>query len=319
MTLLSARRGDQAGIKYEYPGVFWTGILAVAAGIGLQLPMFYESRMNHYRLAGMTVSPAMYLGMTLIILGTTIAAWALFPSRFNSSSGTAPISVQTLDSAPIKGSHIGLLIVLTLALSIDAMKPITLSFVAPGAAVEYGLRGPLNPDAHGLPIALYPLAGITGTVLGSFIWGWLGDRIGRRASILIAAVIFISSSTCGTMPTYWLNLLCCLFMGLGVGGMLPVALTLLSETVPARHRGWLMVFVVGVSAGGAYTITNLARYDHRCARSIRMAHTVASWHPCRPGIDTHEPVDPRVTALSDTAGARPRGSRGVATLRSHHR
>jgi putative MFS transporter len=199
----------------------------------MQLPMYYYARMNHYRLAGMGITPQMYAGMVLIVGGTLLAGWGLVPRQSDPGRRASRIQIRALDAAPIKRSHVALLIVLAIAL-IDIMKPTTLAFVAPGAATEYGLRGPLNPHAHGLPIALYPLSGITGTVLGSFIWGALGDRIGCRASILIAAVIFISTSTCGAMPAYWLNLVCCLFMGIGVGGMLPIALTLMSWRVRSK-------------------------------------------------------------------------------------
>jgi putative MFS transporter len=123
------------------------------------------------------------------------------------------------------------------------MKPAAFTFVIPGAELEYHLKGPLDPTAHALPVGLYPLCGIGGTVLGSFIWGWLGDRIGRRASILLAAILFIASSTCGAMPRYWMNLVCCFIMGLAAGGLLPIGFTLVSETVPRRHRGWMMVLV----------------------------------------------------------------------------
>jgi hypothetical protein len=34
-------------------------------------------------------------------------------------------------------------------------------------------------------------------------------------------------------------------MGLGVGGMLPIIFALVSETIPARHRGWILVLVGG--------------------------------------------------------------------------
>ncbi len=42
-----------------------------------------------------------------------------------------------------------------------------------GNGVEYGLKSPLNPTGD-LPVALLPLFGIMGTVIGSFPWGWLG-------------------------------------------------------------------------------------------------------------------------------------------------
>jgi putative MFS transporter len=170
--------------------------------------------------------------------------------------GNLGVRVSALDTAPIRPAHVALLFTLTFAIIIDIMKPTTLSFVAPGAETEYHLRGPLLPHVNALPIALYPLAGITGTVIGSILWGWLSDRVGRRAALLLADIIFIASSTCGTMPAYWLNLVCCLIMGIGVGGLLPIAVTLLSESVPSRHRGWLMVLIGGGGAGLAYLITS---------------------------------------------------------------
>jgi putative MFS transporter len=57
------------------------------------------------------------------------------------------------------------------------------------------------------------------------------------------------------MPGYDWNLLMCLFMGIGAGGMLPIAFALMAETIPARHRGWLMV-LIGGDIAGAYVITS---------------------------------------------------------------
>jgi putative MFS transporter len=83
----------------------------------------------------------------------------------------------------------------------------------------------------------------------------LGDIIGRRASILFAGINFIATSICGAMPSYYWNLVMCFLMGLGVGGMLPIAYALLAETIPARHRGWLMV-LIGADIAGAYILTS---------------------------------------------------------------
>lgn len=132
---------------------------------------------------------------------------------------------------------------LAAAITIDVMKPTTLSFVVPGVGSEYHLRTPTAPHVHALPVALLPLCGILGTALGSFLWGWLGDRIGRKAAILLAAIWFVGTSICGAMPSFEMNMVMCFIMGLAVGGMLPVAFTLLSETIPARHRGWLLVLI----------------------------------------------------------------------------
>ncbi len=248
------QRRKALGVTYEHPLAFWVGVAAVTVGTLMQLPMYFEAKDMGYRLVGMAFDATMTVGMTLIFIGVGLTAYGLFPRFAAVSTGAVSrIKVQALDDARITRTHIGLILVMAAAITIDVMKPTTLAFVAPGAAAEYGLRSALHPRASGLPIALYPLAGISGTVVGSFLWGWLGDRIGRRASILVAAVTFIATSTCGAMPSYPINLVMCFAMGLGVGGMLPIIFSLVSETIPARHRGWVIV-LIGGDVAGAYII-----------------------------------------------------------------
>ena len=95
-------------------------------------------------------------------------------------------------------------------------------------------------------MALFPFVAIVGTVLGSLIWGYLGDRIGRRASILLAGTVFIGTAMCSAMPAFWENLVACLFMGMSAGGLLPIVYSLLTEMIPARKRGEIVVLVAGV-------------------------------------------------------------------------
>jgi len=247
-------RRSALGVTYQHPVAFWVGVLSVTAGTLMQLPMFFDAKDMGYKLAGMPVDATMGTGMALIVLGIGLTVYGIFPRFSDVTQGAVSrIKVKALDDARLTHSHIGLILVMAAAITVDVMKPTTLAFVAPGAAAEYGLRSALHPSASGLPVALYPLAGISGTVLGSFLWGWLGDRIGRRASILIAAVMFIATSTCGAMPAYWMNLTMCFIMGLGVGGMLPIIFSLVSETIPARHRGWIIV-LIGGDVAGAYII-----------------------------------------------------------------
>jgi MFS transporter, putative metabolite:H+ symporter len=247
-------RSATGGLRFHHPAAFWTGTAAVTAGVILHLPMYLGAADMNYQLNGMGVDLPMKLGMALIIVGLAATLYGLFPPLSAAPAATARIRVRALDDAKLSPAHVGLLLVLAAAVTIDVMKPVTLSFVVPGMAREYGLRSALNP-AGSVPVAYLPLFGITGTVLGSFLWGWLGDRIGRRASILLAGVLFIATAVCGSMPDYRWNFFMCFVMGLGVGGMLPITFALLAETVPSRHRGWLMV-LVGGDVAGAYIITS---------------------------------------------------------------
>lgn len=243
------------GVNFHHPGAFWFGVVATSVGVILHLPMYISARNMGFYMVGMPVDTPMLGGMLLIAVGLISSFYGLFPASADRTARVAAqIRVRALDEVPIRSTHVGLLLVMAIAVTIDIMKPTTLAFVVPGMAQEYGLRSPLNPTGE-VPVAYLPFAGITGTVLGSFIWGWLGDRIGRRASILLAGITFIGTSICGAMPHYSWNFLMCFIMGLGVGGMLPIAYALLAETIPARHRGWLMV-LIGGDAAAAYIITS---------------------------------------------------------------
>jgi putative MFS transporter len=243
-------------IRYEHPAAFRLGVALVTVGVLLHLPFYFAARDENYKLVGKSPDAAMMVGMAMVIMGLAASLYGLFPRLSRVSRGyISRIKVRALDDAKISPFHVGLLVVMAAAITIDVMKPTTLAFIAPGAAKEYGLRSPLNPTANALPIALLALFGISGTVIGSFLWGWFGDKIGRRASILLAGVIFIGVSACGAMPAYWANLVFCFIMGLGVGGMLPITFALMAETIPARHRGWLMV-LIGGDVAGAYIITS---------------------------------------------------------------
>jgi putative MFS transporter len=248
-------KSSLGGITFHHPGAFWAGAAAVTLGVILMLPFYLQAEDQGYVLAGQGADTTMLIGMALIIVGIAATAYGLFPRLSEVSRGyVSRIRVRALDDAPIKASHVGLLLVMAAAVTIDVMKPTTLAFVVPGMAKEYGLKSPLNPTGT-LPVAWLPLSGITGTVIGSFLWGWMGDRIGRRASILLAAIIFIGTAACGSMPSPYWNFVTCFIMGLGVGGMLPITFALLAETIPARHRGWLMV-LIGGDVAGAYIITS---------------------------------------------------------------
>jgi MFS transporter, putative metabolite:H+ symporter len=240
---------------FEHRGIYWAGVLAVVTGVVLHLPMYYEGRDMGFRLVGMPVDLAMIAGMLLIVIGLAATVWGVIPRDHSDVlESDVHIRVRALDEVPINSAHVILMLVMAAAVTIDVMKPATLSFVLPGMTREYGLKSPLHPSGS-VPAALLPLAGITGTVLGSFLWGWMGDRLGRRPAILIAAMTFIATSICGSMPLFSLNMVMCFIMGLGVGGMLPIMFTIMAETIPARHRGWLLV-LIGGDVAGAYILTS---------------------------------------------------------------
>jgi len=240
-----------AGGDRTSPLAFWGGALAVSVGVALHLPMFFMAADMNYRLAGMPMDTGMYWGMVLIVAGTIAAGYGLLPRPGMTNAPLADLANALPDVARerITRAHWGLLLTLTFALIIDTMKPASLGFVIPGMAAEYGLPRPT--------IAIVAFFALSGTALGSVIWGVLADRLGRRAAILLAAIMFIGTSICGAMPSFIGNIIMCFLMGLSAGGMLPIAYTLLSELVPARHRGWLVVLVGAVGLFAGYLASSL--------------------------------------------------------------
>ena len=242
------------GVTFHHPAAFWFGAIAIIVGVILHLPMYVCASEMGYRMVGMPMDAPMMIGMFLIVVGLVASLYGLCPPLATTANARSPVMVQRLDAAPIGAAHIGLLIVMAIAVTIDVMKPTTIAFVMPGMALEYGMRSPLNPTG-GTSVAYLPLFAIIGMVSGSFLWGWLGDRIGRRAAILFAGITFIATSICGAMPDYRWNFFMCFVMGMGVGGMLPICYVLLAETIPAKHRGWLMV-LIGGDIAAAYVLTS---------------------------------------------------------------
>jgi putative MFS transporter len=218
----------------------------VTAGVALHLPMFWMGRRTHFRLVGMPMGTGMYVGMALIVLGVIAAGYGLLPPR--RAEHIRKGSIAPPEDSPLTAAHwiqIGLLAV---ALVIDVMKAATLGFVTPGMRVEYGLDS--------ATVAELPFVALIGTTVGSFVWGALADFYGRRASILLAAVLFVGTSICGAMPSFSWNLFMCFMMGLAAGGMLPVANALLAEIMPTKHRGWCLVLLGGIGTIGGYFATS---------------------------------------------------------------
>jgi putative MFS transporter len=233
---LSDRRGLWA---------FILGVILVTAGVLLHAPMFWMGRMTHFQLSGMPIGWDMVAGMAAIVGGVAIAAYGLLPANVATiRSHAQEIVVSPPEDAPLSRAHWMLMGVLVIALIIDIMKPASLGFTIPGMVKEYGV-----PKASA---SLVPFFALSGTVVGSIVWGVIADVYGRKASILLSAVMFVGTSICGAMPSLYWNVGMCFMMGAAAGGMLPVTYALLAEMMPSKHRGWALVLVGGLGAVGGY-------------------------------------------------------------------
>ncbi|TWF82422.1 MHS family shikimate/dehydroshikimate transporter-like MFS transporter [Pseudonocardia hierapolitana] len=95
--------------------------------------------------------------------------------------------------------------------------------------------------------------------LGGIIFGHIGDRIGRRATLILTTLVMgLSTGVIGLLPTYdtigvWAPVLLVLLrvlQGLGAGAEFGGASTLLAEHAPPHRRGYYCSFAqLGVQVG----------------------------------------------------------------------
>ncbi len=93
---------------------------------------------------------------------------------------------------------------------------------------------------------------MVGFLLGGILWGVLGDRLGRRTilfgSILLYSVANLANAMVWDVYSY---IVIRFFAGLGLAGELGAAVTLVSEMLPTRLRGYGTMLVATVGLLGA--------------------------------------------------------------------
>ncbi|WP_143425288.1 MFS transporter, partial [Geobacillus sp. FJAT-46040] len=90
-----------------------------------------------------------------------------------------------------------------------------------------------------------------GMAVGALVFGLLADRIGRKNVFIFTLLLFSLGSGLSALTTTLAAFLALRFLiGMGLGGELPVASTLVSEAVPAKDRGRAVVLLESFWAGG---------------------------------------------------------------------
>jgi len=236
------------GLSFHHPLAFWLGCALLTAGVLAHIPMFIHSSYMNYQMVGMEMDDTMLAGMAAIPVGLLLAAYGLMPrmARLQRQGCAGAMQFHVADGIPLNDAHWKLVVVLIVALAVDVLKPATLGFVMPGMTKEYDI----SKETAGW----LALVALTGTTVGSVVWGRLADLFGRRAAILLSALMFIGTAICGAMPAFEWNLVMCFLMGASAGGLLPIAFTLMAETVPAAHRGWLLVALGGIGTSAGYLL-----------------------------------------------------------------
>jgi len=116
--------------------------------------------------------------------------------------------------------------------TLDAFDFFILVFVIPDVAKEFKVEKTAVTYAIFLTLAFRPV--------GAFLFGWLGDRYGRRIPLLVDVVFYsVMELLSGFAPTLTAFLVLRAIFGIAMGGEWGLGASLAMETVPARTRGLL--------------------------------------------------------------------------------
>jgi AAHS family 4-hydroxybenzoate transporter-like MFS transporter len=108
--------------------------------------------------------------------------------------------------------------------------------------------------------------GLVGTMIGGFLFGWIGDRFGRRPAVILATLLFGALTVGFALASSYTGFLVMrLAVGIGTGGMLPLSWALNIEYAPKRWRSSIVTLVMlgysaGISLGGPIALWLIPRY-----------------------------------------------------------
>lgn len=135
------------------------------------------------------------------------------------------------------------------------------AFVLDHVRAEFGIGDRMS----GLLLAL-PLVA---SAIGGVFFGWLADRIGRRAALMASILVYSgATATCGLVTTVGQLAAARLVVGLGMGGEWATGAALVAETWPAEHRGKALglmqsAWAIGYAAAAALNALVLPAFGWR--------------------------------------------------------
>ncbi len=155
------------------------------------------------------------------------------------------IDVEALiDEQKLGAFTIRVLMLALLALVADGYDVQVMAFAAPSLVKAWHVsRADFGPVFS---------AGLFGILFGAPIFGWIGDRVGRKACIIISSIAYGLFSLALLLAHDLPTLIALRFLtGVGLGGVFPNAIAIAAELAPRKLRaGLASVIAVGITLGG---------------------------------------------------------------------
>jgi AAHS family 4-hydroxybenzoate transporter-like MFS transporter len=166
-----------------------------------------------------------------------------------------------INSHPISGYQILIVFACFVSICLDGFDAQALGFIVPAIRAEWKLG----------PAQIAPLfsMGLIGLMIGSFIFGPLADKYGRKLIIMVSVFSFgVFSLATAYAHNIDQMLILRLLTGIGLGGAMPNLVTITSEFCPQRKRAFLTTlmfcgFTVGGAGGGVLAANMVVHWGWR--------------------------------------------------------
>jgi MFS transporter, AAHS family, 4-hydroxybenzoate transporter len=141
---------------------------------------------------------------------------------------------------------VGLITICALVTFFDGFDMNVISFVAPEMSASQHLSKVMMGNVFS--------AGLAGTLVGGFFFGYLGDRIGRRPSIILATAAFGVLTLGLALAGGYHQIVAVRFVqGIGIGGLLPLCWALNIDYVPRGYQSTVVtLLMLGYTFGDSF-------------------------------------------------------------------
>ena len=151
---------------------------------------------------------------------------------------------QRLDASPITQSMWLLWALSAGLIALDGFDFFIIGIALPFLKQDFGLNS--------TQVGAIAVAAVAGSLVGSLTLGPITDHVGRQVMLVVDIVIFILFSAATALAWNAMSLIVFRFMvGVGIGADYPISVSYITENVPSRVRGRMVISAFSFQAVGA--------------------------------------------------------------------